>query len=215
MTCIQLHSSVRVAMISDSLDLIGIRNNAMSPNIRPLSGDMKIMGFAAPIGFTSSPDYDQADPYALAIEYLDSLRAGEVAVVGTGESTESAFWGELFSTAAKQNGAMGVISDGPLRDVNQILEIGFSAFGVGSRPYDYKGRMKVTSVRQEIICGGVVVAPGDFIIADQDGVIVVPQLVIDEVFTSANKRALSENHVLIDLKAGSTVREAWNKHHIL
>lgn len=215
MTHIQLDGSVRVAMISDSLDLIGIRNNAMSPNIRPLTGDMKIRGFAAPIFFTPTTDYDQADPYAPAIEYLDSLSVGEVAVVGTNESIDSAFWGELFSTAAKQNGAAGVVSDGPLRDVNQILEIGFSAFGVGSLPYDYKGRMKVTSVRQEIICGGVVVAPGDFIIADQDGVIVVPQLVIDEVFTSANKRALSENHVLIDLKAGSTVREAWNKHQIL
>ena len=215
MTHIQLHTSVRVAMISDSLDLIGIRNNAMTPNIRPLSGDMKIRGFAAPISFTQTSDYDQVDPYAPAIEYLDLLSAGEIAVVGTGESTESAFWGELFSTAAKQNGATGVICDGPLRDINQILELGFSAFGVGSLPYDYKGRMKVTSIRQEIICGGVVVAPGDFIIADQDGVIVVPQLVIDEVFTSANKRALSESYVLIDLKAGSTVREAWNKHHIL
>ena len=202
-------------MISDSLDQLGICNNAMSLNIHPLNDDMQIRGFAAPIGFTPSSDYDQADPYAPAIEYIDSLSPGEVAVVGTGESTESAFWGELFSTAAKQNGAMGVICDGPLRDVNQILEMGFSAFGVGSLPYDYKGRMKVISVRQEIICGGVAVAPGDFIIADLDGVIVVPQLVIEEVFTSANKRALSENRVLIDLKAGSTVREAWNKHHIL
>ncbi|MEI6295890.1 MAG: RraA family protein, partial [Actinomycetes bacterium] len=112
-------------------------------------------------------------------------------------------------------GANGVICDGPLRDVNQIFEVGFAAFGVGSLPFDYKGRMQVASTRAPVICGGVPVAPGDFLIADIDGVVVVPQFAIEEVFAAANKRALGENHVLIDLKAGSTVREAWDKHHLL
>ena len=215
MSRVQLHSSVRSAMVSDSLDLVGIRNNAMSPAIRPLTADMKVRGYAAPIEFVPSTEFNQADPYGPAIEYLDSLQADEVAIVATNHSMESAFWGELFSTAAMKSGVTGVISDGPLRDVSQILKIGFSAFGVGSLPYDYKGRMKVASVRNSVICGGVPVAPGDFIIADLDGVVVVPQAVIVEVFLAANKRALGENQVLIDLKDGSTVREAWNKHHIL
>lgn len=215
MSTLQLHPSVRVAMISDSLDLLGIRNNAMSMKVRPLASGMKFRGYAAPISFARSLEYDPADPYAPAIEYLDSLTTGEVAVVGTGESTDSAFWGELFSTAAMRNGAAAVVTDGPLRDVNQILELGFCAFGAGALPYDYKGRMGVTSVRQEISCAGVTVAPGDFIIGDQDGVVVVPQAAIDDVFNSANQRAIGENGVLIDLKAGSTVRAAWDKHHIL
>ena len=215
MSEIQLHPSVRSAMISDSLDLLGIRSNVMIPSIRPLDRTMKVMGYAATIEFEPSSEYDPQDPYAPAIEYLDSLQPGEVAIVATGQSQLSAFWGELFSTAAKLRGATGVISDGPLRDVNEIFGVGFGAFGVGSLPYDYKGRMKVSRVRANVICGGVSVAPGDFVIADIDGVVVVPHFAISEVFAAANARAQGENHVLIDLKAGSTVREAWDKHHLL
>jgi regulator of RNase E activity RraA len=202
-------------MISDSLDLIGIRNNVMSKEIRPLERGMKVTGYAATIEFEPSEEFDANDPYGPAIEYLDSLQAGEVAVVATGQSNRSAFWGELFSTAALRRGATGVICDGPLRDVNEIFEVGFSAFGVGALPYDYKGRMRVSKIRVEVVCGGVVVAPGDFIIADIDGVVVVPVFAIDQVFAAANARALGENHVLVDLEAGSTVRQAWDKHHLL
>jgi len=215
MSDIKLHPAVRSAMISDSLDLLGIRTNVMIPDIKPLDRSMKIMGYAATIEFEPSSDFDPQDPYAPAIEFLDSLQIGEVAIVATGQSTLSAFWGELFSTAAKLRGASGVVVDGPLRDVNEIFSVGFSAFGIGSLPYDYKGRMKVSRVRSNVICGGVSVAPGDFVIADIDGVVVVPHFAISEVFAAANARALGENHVLADLKAGSTVREAWDKHHLL
>ena len=75
--------------------------------------------------------------------------------------------------------------------------------------------MRVSKVRGEVVCGGVAVAPGDFIIADIDGVVVVPAFAIEKVFTAANARAQGENHVLADLKAGGTVREAWDKHHLL
>lgn len=202
-------------MVSDSLDLLGIRNNVMSFEIKPLERSMKVTGYAATIEFTPSLDFDIHDPYGPAIDYLDTLQEGEVAIVATGQEHKSAFWGELFSTAAKKRGVSGVICDGPLRDVNQIFEAGFNAFGVGTLPYDYKGRMKVTNTRTTVTCGGVCVSPGDFIIADIDGVVVVPHFAINEVFVAANARALGENQVLVDLKAGSTVREAWNKHHLL
>ena len=116
MSEITLHPSVRSAMISDSLDLLGIRTNVMIPEIRPLDRSMKIMGYAATIEFEPSSDFDPHDPYAPAIGFLDSLQTGEVAIVATGQSQLSAFWGELFSTAAKLRGATGVVSDGPLRD---------------------------------------------------------------------------------------------------
>lgn len=215
MSSVQLHPSVRSATISDSLDLLGIRNNSMSLDIKPLDPGMKVSGFAATIEFEPTSEYDSNDPYGPAIDFLDSLQGGEVAVVATGQSIRSAFWGELFSTAAKGRGVSGVVSDGPLRDVNQILEVGFTAFGIGTSPYDYKGRMKVTRIRTEVNCGGVSVSPGDFIIGDIDGVVVVPKFAIEEVFAAANARALGENHVLKDLKAGSSVRAAWDKHHIL
>jgi regulator of RNase E activity RraA len=206
---------VRSALVSDSLDLIGIRTNVMSHAVAPLLSSMKIMGYASTIEFIEGKDFDTHDPYGPAIDFLDSLQPGDVAIVATGHSTQSAFWGELFSTAAKGRGANGVVTDGPLRDTQEILPVGFSAFGIGTLPFDYKGRMKVSSVHSRVNCGGVEVNQGDLIVADNDGVAVVPASKIDEVITLANERARRESTVLKELLEGKSVRSVWDKHRVL
>lgn len=206
---------VRSALVSDSLDLIGIRSNVMSRAVTPLVSAMKIIGYASTIEFVEEKDFDPQDPYGPAIDFLDSLQSGDVAIVATGHSTQSAFWGELFSTAAKGRGANGVVTDGPLRDTQEILPVGFSAFGIGTLPFDYKGRMKVSSVHSRVSCGGVEVNQGDLIVADNDGVAVVPASKIDEVITLANERARRESTVLKELLEGKSVRSVWDKHRVL
>lgn len=206
---------VRSALVSDSLDLIGIRSNVMSRAVTPLVSAMKIIGYASTIEFVEGKDFDPQDPYGPAIDFLDSLQSGDVAIVATGHSTQSAFWGELFSTAAKGRGANGVVTDGPLRDTQEILPVGFSAFGIGTLPFDYKGRMKVSSVHSRVSCGGVEVNQGDLIVADNDGVAVVPASKIDEVITLANERARRESTVLKELLEGKSVRSVWDKHRVL
>ena len=212
---LEVDARVRSALVSDSLDLIGIRTNVMSRAVTPLVSSMKIMGYASTIEFVEGKDFDTHDPYGPAIDFLDSLQPGDVAIVATGHSTQSAFWGELFSTAAKGRGANGVVTDGPLRDTQEILPIGFSAFGIGTLPFDYKGRMKVNSVHRRVNCGGVEVNQGDFIVADNDGVAVVPASKIDEVITLANERARRESTVLKELLEGKSVRSVWDKHRVL
>ena len=211
----ELDKRVRSAMVSDSLDTLGVRNQAMDISVRPLQAGIRIVGIAATSEFVAQSDYDQKDPYGAAIDYLDTLAPGEVAVIATGGQALSAFWGELFSAAAKGRGAHGVVTDGPLRDTEQIISIGFPAFGKASRPYDYKGRMALTSSRKEIICGGVTISNGDGIIADSDGVVVVPKALLNEVSELANARAIAEKTVLKDLLAGKSVREVWNSYGIL
>ena len=206
---------VRSALVSDSLDLIGIRSNVMSRAVTPLVSAMKIIGYASTIEFVEGKDFDPQDPYGPAIDFLDSLQSGDVVIVATGHSTQSAFWGELFSTAAKGRGANGVVTDGPLRDTQEILPVGFSAFGIGTLPFDYKGRMKVSSVHSRVSCGGVEVNQGDLIVADNDGVAVVPASKIDEVITLANERARRESTVLKELLEGKSVRSVWDKHRVL
>jgi len=206
---------VRSALVSDSLDLIGIRSNVMSRAVTPLVSSMKIIGYASTIEFVEGKDFDPQDPYGPAIDFLDSLQSGDVAIVATGHSTQSAFWGELFSTAAKGRGANGVVTDGPLRDTQEILPVGFSAFGIGTLPFDYKGRMKVSRVHSRVNCGGVEVNQGDLIVADNDGVAVVPASKIDEVITLANERARRESTVLKELLEGKSVRSVWDKYRVL
>lgn len=206
---------VKSAMVSDTLDSLGVRNNVMDSTIKPLDRQMRAVGTASTISFVPDSEYDQSDPYGPAIDYLDGLRPGNVAVVATGKSDLSAYWGELFSTAAKSRGATGVVCDGPLRDATLILEVGFAAFGAPSRPIDYKGRMRVASVGSTVVCGGVEVNQGDALIADWDGVVVVPQRLIEQVFTLANDRAQGERTVLGELQKGRSVREVWDEYRLL
>jgi regulator of RNase E activity RraA len=187
----------------------------MDIRVRALRPEMRAVGLAATVKFVPSSEYDQKDPYGAGIDFLDTLAPGEVAVVATGGDCLSAFWGELFSAAAKGRGATGVVADGPLRDTQQVVGLEFPAFGQGSRPYDYKGRMRIEAIRVPVICGGVEVHPGDGIIADSDGVVVVPREHLEKVSELANARAATEKTVLQDLLSGKSVREVWNAYGVL
>ena len=215
MTKLDVDPRVRTAMVSDCLDAIGVRNNVMDSNIKPIRHDMRALGIAATMSYIPDTHYDEVDPYATAIDFLDTLRPGEVVVISTQRESLSAFWGELFSAASRGRGAMGVVAEGPLRDSEAIVGLEFPAFGVLTRPYDYKGRMRIQSTREPIVCGGVEVNPGDAVIADADGVAVVPSRFIDEVFAAANQKAQTERYVLKDLLAGKSVREVWNAYGVL
>ena len=206
---------VRTPMVSDSLDTIGIRNNVMNTSVRPLESGMRALGLAATISFTPDDTFDEQNPYGPAIDFLDTLQIGELTVVATGAVSFSAFWGELFSAAAIGRGVTGVVCDGPLRDIEAIKALGFAAFGASARPLDYKGRMRIHSTRETVVCGGVEVHPGDAVIADSDGVVVVPEVHIAQVFATANAKAQNEKTVLQDLMAGKSVRQVWNAYGIL
>lgn len=210
-----LSPGVRSAMISDSLDVVGVRNNAMDVRVSALRPGMRAVGLAATLKFVPDSKYDQQDPYGEAIKFLDTLQTGEIVIISTGGDCLSAFWGELFSAAAKGRGATGVVTDGPLRDSEQVRELDFPAFGQGTRPYDYKGRMRIDSMRVTINCGGVEINPGDGVIADSDGVVVVPRAHLDRVSELANSRAASERTVLKDLLSGKSVREVWDSYRVL
>lgn len=212
---LKVDTRVRSAIISDCLDAIGIRNNVMTKDVLPLNSTMKSIGYAATLEFEEDEVFDANDPYGEAIDFLDGLKPMDIAVISTGGSTRSAFWGELFSTAAKSRGAFGMVTDGPLRDTREIERVHFNVFGCGTLSLDYKGRCRVSRVGQEVTCGGVRVAPGDLIVADADGVAVVPQTLISRVINLANDRVARESTVLSELAAGASVRSAWDRHRIL
>ena len=205
----------RVAMFSDALDVIGLRDQVMSTAIKPLENEFTIIGYASTLQFIESADFDPHDPYSEAIDFIDALEPLHCVVISTGMGLKSAFWGELFSTAARGRGATGVICDGPVRDTSKIREIGFPTFANGTKPQDYKGRMRIQSSGQPVMCGGVLVGAGDLIVADEDGVVVIPAQNIDEVIQLTNHRASQENLVLKELQQGSRIREVWDKYHVL
>ena len=120
-----IEENLYTAVVSDSLDELGYRNQVLREFIRPLSPNDRFAGWART--FSCVDMYHiPADPYAVEIAALDSVLPGEVVIAATGGSLQNAPWGELLSTAAYVRGARGAVIDGLVRDVRKIHAQGSS-----------------------------------------------------------------------------------------
>ncbi|MGV8895234.1 MAG: RraA family protein [Rhodoglobus sp.] len=203
------------AILSDSLDAVGLRHQVLQQRLAPVVPGSRSLGRATTVQFAPSLVDHPDDPYRDAIDYIDSVRAGQVVVIATDQSNDSAFWGELFSAAALGVGAAGVITDGNLRDTDKIAHLGFPAFSRSRRPIDYRARMTIVASDAPVTVCGVRIAPGDLVMADDDGVVVVPADREAEVLSLARDRASRESTVLSELLSGQSLREVWDRHRVL
>lgn len=209
-----IEKNLYTAVISDSLDDVGFRDQAMRKEFRPLHPEFKCVGWVRTIlcqDVFEIPD----DPYGLEIEAVDSLLRGEVAVVATGDSERNAPWGELLSTASKARGARGAIIGGMVRDVDKIIQLNFPVFTTGIKPVDSKGRGLVVDYNVPVECGGVSVWPGDLVVADRDGVVVVPASAVTEVIAMATDKVLRENNSRKELMQGCYLADVYRKYGVL
>lgn len=212
--CSFVEQNLYTAVVSDSLDQLGVRQQAMREYLRPVHAGCKFAGWARTISCIDLyhiPD----DPYGMEIEAVDSLLPGEVAVVGTAKSTRNAPWGELLSTAARARGAHGAVIDGIVRDVKLIEELGFPVFAAGIKPVDSMGRGMVKEYNVPVECGEVLVNSGDFVFADYDGVVVVPSAIVKQVVELAADKASRENRSRDELMQGAYLRDVFAKYGVL
>jgi regulator of RNase E activity RraA len=179
-----LFTSIRqrlfTAVIGDVMDQEGLTRQFLPPAIRALSPDMVIAGRAMPvleadccgetIGHTG-----KADAFGLMFRALDELKPGEIYICA-GASARYALWGGLMSTRARALGANGVVLDGFHRDTREILQLGFPVFSHGSYAQDQRLRGRVVDFRCAIeFENGAQVRPGDVVVGDIDGVLVIPR----------------------------------------
>lgn len=202
------------AVLADSLDEMGFRQQAMRETIRPLSPDLVFAGWARTI-LCMDVYHLSENPYDIEIEAVDSLLPGEIAVVATGDSKRNAPWGELLSTAALSRGARGAVIDGLVRDVKKIQSLGFPVFATGIKPVDSRGRGLVVDYNIPVECQGVLVTPGDLVVADYDGVVVVPAAVVTEAVRMATDKVSRENHSRAELMNGMLLRQVYDKYGVL
>jgi len=210
----QVEEQLYTAVISDVLDDLGYRNQALREFMRPITREDRFAGWARTISCVDMYHIPE-DPYAMEIEVLDSILPGEVVVVSTAGSVQNAPWGELLSTAAQVRGARGAVIDGLVRDVRKIQSINFPVFARGIKPVDSKGRGAMIDYNQPIECAGARVSPGDLIVADYDGVIAVPAEVLPEVIRLASEKVAKENGSRAELKKGAYLRDVYAKFGVL
>ena len=209
-----IEKNLYTAVLADSLDEMGLREQAMRETIRPLSPDLVFSGWARTIS-CMDVYHTNSDPYDIEIESVDSLMPGEIVVVSTGDSKRNAPWGELLSTAALSRGARGAVIDGLVRDVRKIQALGFPVFASGIKPVDSRGRGVVVDYNVPVGCAGVVVAPGDLVVADFDGVVVVPAAAVNEAVRLATEKVTRENQSRAELMNGKLLRDVYRKYGVL
>jgi regulator of RNase E activity RraA len=207
-----------VPAVCDILDSLGRRHQAMHQRLRPLLPDARNCGFvgrARTFRWMETDYVVQKDPYGLEIEAMDSLRPGDVAVHSTDAAGTNAPWGELMSTVAQRNGAVGCVCDSQVRDCVRIIEMGFPVYCAGIRPLDSMGRARVMAYDVPVRCGEVLVHPGELVYADFDGVVVVPRDLEKQVLELARQKVGKESQARRDLRAGKTLREVYDAYGVL
>ena len=212
----QLRTRLYAAVLSDVLDEIGLRHQAMAPRIRPLDDELVLAGFARTGLFREVFHVtDDENPYELEIRILDDLRPGDVMAFGCGGSERIAPWGELLTTAARARGAVGAVTDGFVRDVRGIRAVKFPVFHGGIAPLDSKGRGKVAEIDVPIEIAGVRIEPGDLVFGDVDGVVVVPRRAEEEALARAFEKVTSEDRTRDELLQGARLGDVFDRYGVL
>jgi len=205
------------AVLSDVLDELGAPNQALKPFVRPLDEAAILCGFARTGLYMKRYHLPEGhNPYSLEMDLIDSLKPGEVAVLGCdGPTDRIAPWGELLTTASMVRGAAGCLTDGLIRDIRRIKELNFPVFHGGIGPLDTKGRAEMMAMDEPIEVAGARVEPGDFIFGDADGVVVVPKRMAPEVVRLALAKIEAEDTTREELLAGSSLRAVFERHGVL
>jgi 4-hydroxy-4-methyl-2-oxoglutarate aldolase len=199
-------------VLADVLDRLGYRDQSMRADIRPLFPRARTAGYALTVQTVCASEIIPSEPYKGELAAVDALRPLDVMLVS---SCDWSFWGELLSTAARYRGSRGIVIDGYTRDTAAIAEMGFPTFCRGVHPADSLGRLDVVAYNVPIQCGGVAVNPRDLVLADGDGIVVIPQAVALRAIELAEEKVRGENLVRTKLAEGMSVTEAFQRYGVL
>ena len=209
-----IRESLYSAVVSDALDGRGYRNQCLGVPLPPYTGVNKLVG-RCKTTFWEDIDFEDAEPYALELKAVDACKPDEVLVAAAGGSLRSGIWGELLTTASRNTGCVGAIIDGAVRDITPIKAMEFPLFARGVSPYDSLHRQRVVSVDETVEIGGVTIASGDLVVADEDGIVIVPQEVEEEVVRAAWEKVHAENEVRDAIRNGMSATEAFETYGVL
>jgi regulator of RNase E activity RraA len=216
MMAARIRETLFVALLSDTLDSFGYRNQAFPPGIRPLDDDLVLVGRARTGLYREVFHIEPGrNPYELEIALVDDLKPGDVAVLGCGNSKRIAPWGGLLTTACIARGAAGCITDGYVRDTKAIRRLQFPVFHGGIGPLDSKGRGEVAAIDVPIECAGVQVKPGDLMVGDADGIVAIPREIEADVIKRAFERVEKENETEAALARGEKLADVFRRIGVL
>jgi regulator of RNase E activity RraA len=213
-TLAQLREALTSAVVCDALDGIGLSRQSPRLQLKPLTVAGVLIG-RCKTTLWAEMYHPDPKPYELELRAVDGLQPDDVMICAAGGSLRSGVWGELLSTAARNRGCVGVIVDGAVRDVRQMRQMNFPVFARGTCIYDSKDRQRVIDLDIAVELDGVVFRTGDLVVADEDGVVVVPREVESEALQRAWEKVHAENAVRDAIRGGMLATEAFDRYGVL
>ena len=204
---------INPSALSDILHARGVHDHVMRFDIQALDPTMRIRGIARTMASRVRDREPQPGlEYEMLFAAIDGLSAGEVLVT---DQMDCCVWGELCAEAAMRRRGNGAVIDGFTRDSLDICKLGFPLFCRGRHMSDLLYHRTVTAVNEPVVCGGVAVRPGDLVLGAEDGVLVVPAAMIDEVVGQAYEKAMTESEVRTALRQGMPAGEAYRRFGVM
>lgn len=200
--------SISTSTISDVLDQMGL--DCIVSGVKTVDEGFTLVGPALTIKQISGLVGTYAVEDFQISKLIDAAQPGDVLVFDN-SGKEISTWGGLASTAAKEKGIEGVVIDGGSRDADEVVELNFPVFSRHITPRTGKTRTKMLEMNGEIQCGGIRVRPGDVIVADRTGIIVIPRERAVEVLEKSKNIVKKEKHFADGLKKGKTFGEMHRK----
>lgn len=201
---------VYTATLADVLDELGYRNQALPSEIIALQPGMRLAGPAYPCEGSPGTTLSFDEGMRRMLEWLGAVPAHHVAIYKTNGDTTGHF-GDISSASLLARGCTGVVIDGGCRDVAQVLDTGMPVFCRYRNPRDCVSRWELEQWGIEVEIGGVTVRPGDFVLGDADGVMVVPHEVRDEALVKSEEVVASEKDIRIAVDSGLTPLEVYDR----
>ena len=193
--------------VSDALDSLGLKGATWG--VRPLWACPRIVGRAVtmkikPVGLQPSTRHLGTAP-------VEAAMPGDIIVIDNGGRPEFSTWGGLLSLSAKLKGVSGVVIDGASRDIDEARDLEFPVYARGAVPMTARGRVMEESFNREIQFAGVQVHPGNLVIADGSGVVIIPKEKEGEVVAAAEAIYHKEQEMAEGIRQGHSGREVLEK----
>lgn len=205
---------VDTANVADVLDNVGLMDQGLAPEFQQLSGSERLAGWAFTVRGQMVPGPLGGDPKKMLA--CNEIKADEVSV-WSGDGQGICYFGELIAIGMKEKGSVGALIDGGIRDLLWLGKMNFPVFAKYRTPVQSIGRWQVTGWQEPVFLAGataklVQVNPGDFILADADGAIVIPAAHVEAVLTEAEGLTRKEAEIRQELAAGLSLADALRKY---